>query len=189
MPAYYTSWGRYPQLTGLIILPIPAVLLISLDRPTGKKDQLKLLFCAAIGITGLFLVHYRVVAFLACLFVSLIITKLILARSDFKNTFINYTVRILILVLLTALISSTWLIPAMRDTFVPRLAPTATEASLNFFGDFSWHYLTPIFGKQVIILAVIGVLWALLRKQLLAGAIIGWVWRAWRGRVRTSSPL
>jgi hypothetical protein len=58
---------------------------------------------------------------------------------------------------------------------LPRISPNHTEASLVFFSDFSWHYLTPIFGKQVIAIAIIGVIWGLLNKQKVAAVIMGWV--------------
>ena len=175
MPAYYTSWGRYPQLSGLIILPIPFALFIATDNHMDKKATVKLLLCGAIAITGLFLVHYRVVAFLACLFIAWIITKAIQSRSNVIRFTIPYINQILVLIMLTLLISSAWLLPALRDTILPRVSPNNASASLNFFSDFSWHYLTPIFGKHVIAMAALGILWALYKNNALAGTIVGWV--------------
>ncbi len=175
MPAYYTSWGRYPQLAGLIILPIPIALMLTLNSRSDKKQNFFLLFCGAIAITGLFLVHYRVAAFLACLFTAWVITELTFRRSSFRRIIKTYAKHFFILGLFTIILASLWLIPAVRDTFLPRIIPAHSEASLNFFSDFSWHYLTPVFGKQVIVIAIIGAAWALLNKQKLASTIIGWV--------------
>jgi hypothetical protein len=39
MPAYYVSWGRYTQLAGLLILPVPlAFLKLAFDKPSGNQD-------------------------------------------------------------------------------------------------------------------------------------------------------
>jgi hypothetical protein len=59
MPAYYVTWGRYTQLTGLLVLP-PLVVawLQALRRPSWRA----LLLAALLG-AGLALVHYRVLVF------------------------------------------------------------------------------------------------------------------------------
>ncbi len=100
MPNFYTSWGRYTQLTGLLILPISAALLIRLldgwafgsSKDASRVQQSNslnlrfvetkllnrtkiesgvLLACLA-GFTaaGLFMVHYRVAAFMGLLMIA-----------------------------------------------------------------------------------------------------------------------
>ncbi len=55
-PAFYAAWGRYTQLTGLLVLPVFGLLLWRFkNRPTwGGGLALALLY------TGLFLIHVRV---------------------------------------------------------------------------------------------------------------------------------
>lgn len=72
MPAYFTSWGRYTHLAGLLILPsVMAVVCLLLDSlvtaPGERKLRLRLVWLVGLGCAGLFLTHYRVAAFFACL--------------------------------------------------------------------------------------------------------------------------
>ena len=75
MPAYYTSWGRYTQLTGLLILPIgiyyinnllntdwDTPLMTGLSKPTWLNWRL--LAATTVLSAGLFLTHVRVFIFL-----------------------------------------------------------------------------------------------------------------------------
>jgi hypothetical protein len=62
MPAYYASWGRYPQMAGLLLLPgaMVAIWRVATAPDTGWRDRV----LAAILVAGLLLTHYRVSALL-----------------------------------------------------------------------------------------------------------------------------
>jgi len=175
MPAYYTSWGRYPQLTGLIILPIPVVLMIAVKNQSPNLRNNNLIVCAALAMAGLLLVHYRVAAFIACLFLSWLIVELIASRAHARWLVKFLLLKFSQLTLMTFALAFLWFIPVIRDTVLPRINPQHTETSIAFFSDFSWDYLTPIFGKQVIVLAILGVIWGLINKQKVAAVITIWI--------------
>ncbi len=59
LPAYFLSWGRYTQLTGLVLLPVAWLLLQEAVERAGWRPAA----LAALGSAGLLLVHYRVMAF------------------------------------------------------------------------------------------------------------------------------
>jgi hypothetical protein len=59
MPAYYLSWGRYTQLTGLLLLPPLAIAWRELLRAPSRGR----LACLAVLLAGLSLVHFRVLVF------------------------------------------------------------------------------------------------------------------------------
>ncbi|MHB1006688.1 MAG: DUF6541 family protein [Chloroflexota bacterium] len=61
LPAYYVSWGRYPQLAGLIVLPTAALLCAGLAT---RKHVGLLLPLTAVTLAGQVLVHPRVALFL-----------------------------------------------------------------------------------------------------------------------------
>jgi hypothetical protein len=63
MPAYYVTWGRYTQLTGLLLLPALIILSCLLIEATGSR--LPLFVGTAVALAGLILIHYRVVVFYA----------------------------------------------------------------------------------------------------------------------------
>ena len=62
MPAYYASWGRYPQMAGLLLLPgaMLAIWRLASAPQVGWRDRL----LAALLVAGLLLTHYRVSALL-----------------------------------------------------------------------------------------------------------------------------
>lgn len=69
MPAYYVSWGRYPQLAGLAALPVA----VALMRAVWNRDQLVATVPASvIAVAGLVLIHPRV----ALIFAALVVVDL-----------------------------------------------------------------------------------------------------------------
>ncbi len=83
MPAYYVSWGRYTQLTGLALLPTAIALTmkgvgtktarrgLSNPRPPTSNPSARLraglqLPIAAVSVAGLLLTHYRVLILYGC---------------------------------------------------------------------------------------------------------------------------
>jgi len=98
MPAYFTSWGRYTQLAGLMILPAVLALILSGlnskardyrqdaksakensagDIPSAERaskftrcDNWRNWIVGGICLAGLSLTHYRVTAFLGCLLLA-----------------------------------------------------------------------------------------------------------------------
>jgi len=175
MPAYYTSWGRYTQLAGLIILPAPFALFQKAASSATNREALQMLFPSALGMAGLLLVHYRAAAFLVCLLVPYLIYSLLFSRDGLKHPTRDLLIRFGIFFLVAGIFSATWLIPAVRDTILPRIAPLQSAEAIPFFSDFSWQYLDTALGKQSLVLAIIGLGWAVLHNRKIAFHIIGWV--------------
>ena len=63
MPAYYVSWGRYTQLTGMVILPVAMIAFMRV--PESREHCWRDVILAALLAAGLFLIHYRVTIFYA----------------------------------------------------------------------------------------------------------------------------
>ncbi|MFQ5858640.1 MAG: hypothetical protein ACE5LU_23820, partial [Anaerolineae bacterium] len=79
MPAYYVTWGRYTQLTGLVVLPA-AVMLTVRWVEWGKRWALVL---GSVAVAGLGLVHYRVLVFYGAFVAALLVYRL-LARAGYE---------------------------------------------------------------------------------------------------------
>ncbi len=58
MPAGYINWGRYTQLTGMVVLPVAATLTI--DAISSEDWAWRRLILAGIAVAGLVLTHYLV---------------------------------------------------------------------------------------------------------------------------------
>lgn len=71
MPAYYVTWGRYTQLTGLVVLPA-AAMLSERWLAGGERWALGL---GGVAVAGLGLVHYRVLVFYGVFIGALLVYK------------------------------------------------------------------------------------------------------------------
>lgn len=73
MPMFYTNWGRYTQLAGLVILPVAVWLTWeAVERP---QRHLLLLTLVALVVGGLALTHYRVLIFYAAFMLALVLVS------------------------------------------------------------------------------------------------------------------
>jgi len=180
MPAYYTSWGRYTQLAGLLILPAGLALarLVIECRDarycvsTRPRTWLGIgLAAAACG--GLFLVHYRVAGFLALLLLSYFLSQAHLSRLE--NT--RLAKRIAVFTgaagLLALLLTLPWSWRAITQVFAPKAAVVA-GASAKAFDGFYWEYLTAAWGLPAMLLAGLGFVISLFRKPRLAITLALW---------------
>lgn len=152
MPAYYVSWGRYTQLTGLLILPAAFAVFVLISKSTTisplKNKSLWLL--ATFLFAGLFLVHYRVLAFLSTVILAYVLTQ-ISPRKWLKTIG-----QLLLLGLVSALALLPWLPGAIANLLLPKgLAWTGGSAS---FSKIPWNFLKPALGETALIVAGIGIL-------------------------------
>jgi hypothetical protein len=175
MPAYYTSWSRYTQLAGLLILPTPFALFQKSLAIPSLKQSWRFLVPGAIAMSGLFLVHYRTLAFLLCLLIPFVCYHLLVKKQNATPSNRAVLIRFGIIAIMSMIISSPWLIPALQLSFIPRAAPLQSPEPIKLFSDFSWQYLTTALGKQSIVLAIVGLAWALINKRELAIITILWM--------------
>lgn len=185
MPAYYTSWSRYTQLAGILILP-GAFLLVRqglwLFLHQGKnplmitiRDNLPLIVGASISLAGLFLVHYRVAAFLACLLLAdLLANAPPRWGAPLKRYVLTAGMWYPSIALLSALLILTWIIPTFQTLLMPRLQEWST-APAAAFSDFRWQHLSAGAGIYALYAAAAGLLLAVIRQPRLALTLTLWV--------------
>jgi hypothetical protein len=174
MPAYYTSWGRYTQLAGLLILPT-AITFIAYLFKTSAGERRRAFLLAVLAASGLTLTHYRVLAFMFCLVLPyLLVSFLASMREPSKRSeFFRGLAWLVGAGLATILLTLPW-IPATLETLVlPRSGVAAQPA--GFFSDFAWGYLNSAWGQQSLWLAMGGLLLALLRRWKLAAVVALWI--------------
>jgi hypothetical protein len=71
-PAYYTSWGRYTQLAGLLLLPPLAIAW----REALRTASLRWYGSVALLLAGLSFIHFRVLIFALCLLAAIGVVQL-----------------------------------------------------------------------------------------------------------------
>ena len=174
MPAYYTSWGRYTELAGLLILPAAFVLVKLFIATQNSRAKYWLILLGGITTGGLFLVHYRVIFFLGCLILLYIVVYSLGNKSAPFNRPMRVLSDVLILALAGILLVSPWLFQTVKNTVLPIIS-TIRSGSIPLFQDFSWAYLTSAMGKQTLVLAGLGLVWGMVRRERFAYLSISWV--------------
>lgn len=180
MPAYYTSWGRYTQLAGLLILPAAYALFrdslneAQMQQGINLRKHMPALSLAGLSVAGLFLVHYRVAAFLLCLLAADILARAPLSRPALKLYTRNIAIKGTILGFLAMSFALPWLWPTLSSLLVPKLSEWS-GGSTEWFSDFTWRYLTAGTGLYTLALAAAGWLWGVWRLRRFSLALLLWV--------------
>jgi hypothetical protein len=174
MPAYYTSWGRYTQLAGLLILPVIIALLRLIQEEKIRRKLLWVMLIGSISAGGLFLVHYRVIVFLFCLLLSYFLFQSLTLRKYKLYIPFRFIIIISAIAILAILIISPWFLPTVKNTLLPALT-AISDGSVSFFHDFSWQYLTSALGKQAIAFAGLGLIWGMINRKKFTLTLIFWI--------------
>ncbi len=170
-PANHVNFGRYPQLTGQLLLPVPmALMLRSLWAENGERRPWKL---AAISAAGLCLVHYRVVLFFGCFVAAnVLVLALVHARRPGE---IGHFLRVGAVSAVALLLVAPWLVH-MAGVSRQEIATDTVFAQSEDYHHLSWAFVTnwsvpaPLLGA-----AVLGAAWALFRRAGRAVAVALWV--------------
>ncbi len=184
MPAYMTSWGRYTQLAGILILPSAVALIgllqqgggLSLRRRPDRSTAI-LVGLAALACAGLFLTHYRVIAFLAAYLLAALLVEggrdLRVESSQALRRLLRSAGLYLLVALLAVLVTLPWWPATVRTLVLPKLV--WTPAMAVFASDFSWSYLTSGLGNYTLALAAAGLVLGAARRQAVPIALFLWV--------------
>jgi hypothetical protein len=171
MPAYYTSWGRYTQMAGLLILPAIVILFQGLIEK--GKNKAALWWASAIAAGGLFLVHYRVAAFAGLLLLTMLASAFRWDRAHNGQLIAKTVGWGLVVGGLAFGLAFPWVWPTLTNVFAPIVAGGGQTSEL--FGDFSWNYLTAAMGSTALALAWVGFIWGVVRGQRWAAALAMWL--------------
>jgi hypothetical protein len=174
LPAYYTSWSRYTELTGLLLLPVVISLVqLWLDGDADGKESW-ILGLGALVAAGLFMIHYRVVVFLACLLFVYTIFRITFGSEPNQAKPGKIMLFVIVMAFMSIILVVPWFLPTVKSTILPRLNPPATGPT-GPFQDFYWPYLTSALGKQALILASLGLLWSIIKRRSLTFILILWI--------------
>jgi hypothetical protein len=197
MPAYYVSWGRYTQLTGLNIMPAAFVLTTTwleaflksqisnhksqlAERRKSPREASNLhakrpisLLLAALSLAGLFLTHYRVLFFAACFFLVYTVYRAWTLRRE-RPRLVRFGLGWLVLAGIALLLAMPWLVHVVRvavlplDTFLFRIRGSAAYNAAPL------GYVLTGADRILIALSLGGCLWGFLRRE--RGVILTLAW-------------
>lgn len=159
-PGYYVSWGRYTQLTGLIILgPLLGVLAATAapeHAGEGHERRADVGALIVIGVlsAGLVYAHYRVMAFA----VTFALAALIVYRRLAWRTWAPAA-------LLGIVLAGPWLWRLALVWVAPRVANPAEYLAPAGYNDFPWQYFSSWLERGWWALAAVGALTGLIRRD------------------------
>jgi hypothetical protein len=168
MPAYYASWGRYTQLTSLLVLPVGLRIFVNISKQESlsTKRQKTLWALGGITLAGLFSIHYRVAAFLGLLIFAYAIAQIKPRRWR----------KIVGQVGLLGVLSSILLLPWLPGTITNLLLPKGETWSSGTasFSQIPWNFLKPGLGVTALALAGIGLVLGIFLLKRFTITVILW---------------
>jgi len=169
MPAYYVSWGRYTQLTGLALLPICMVATRQWLRTSDHHARH--LALATLCVAGLLLTHYRVLVYYA-LFV---LADLLVQTATHRQQSIRLWKRAAWLTAAVAVLTAPWLVNLGRQMVLPLLANSQGLASSATYNAFPWEFVWIRHNGSLLALAAGGAIWAVVRRNRAMLTVALWV--------------
>ena len=165
MPAYYVSWGRYTQLTGLVLLPSAIAFTIrSVGRASNcSRRRPGFLVLAAISVAGLLLTHYRVLIFYACFMLAYLLYETVVHRGE-PAVLIRYWGRAAMICLVAALLTLPWLVNLAR-ALLPLATLPARMQGASSYNVVPYDLIMVKHNRELIALSICGLLWGLYKRE------------------------
>jgi hypothetical protein len=168
MPAYYVSWGRYTQLTGLLLLPAAGLLWQAALRAPSRGRWAAL----AVVLAGLSLVHVRVLLLTLALLAALLAAWAVrepafVLRQRLLPALLAGALALALTAPWLALLAQRWLGRIAAEPGVLAGSPGSTALHL----DILWAGTN----RWLIALALAAALWGIARRRRAAAALALWV--------------
>jgi hypothetical protein len=161
MPAYYLSWGRYTQLTGLVLMPVAIVLsVLWLDTKSRELSWRNLLIVATV-VGGLIIAHPRVSVFYLC-FVALFLFRHLVLEGRQRQSIPLVVINAIMLIVSVILLAAPWLF-----SIVGSVVTKVWEGSSSSATDpsFPFGYITSHNDKILLALAGAGLTLGLIKRH------------------------
>ncbi|UCC76957.1 MAG: hypothetical protein JSW37_00925, partial [Anaerolineales bacterium] len=174
LPAYYVSWGRYTQLTGLLLLP--PTMVAAMDWLEAKRPDHRLLIVAGLLNAGLFLTHARVTIFGICFLVVYLLFETFghWRQHAGRGMVFELWRRGAMLGLLALALSGPWLVQIARVIYgVLRAAGGSLRGDASY-NAFPWEFLYIARNRQLLVLAGLGAMWGLRHRRKETVWILAW---------------
>jgi hypothetical protein len=169
LPAYYVTWGRYTQLTGLLLLP--SLLITSIGLAEQQRWSWRLIGPTALLLSGLMLIHYRVLAFYAAFMIPY---ALLLAVRQPRRIG-SIALRFVVVGSLAALIIAPWTWEMLQRVLIPYAVAPAGLAGSSDYNSIDWGLLNYGNNPALYRLAGLGTLIMLALRRWRVVAVAAWI--------------
>ncbi len=186
MPAFYVNWGRYAQLAGQVILPVAMWMawevVDSLEEERFAHGWFRLPWAKVVlagGLTaGMVLCEFRMVFIFATFIVALLIAEFIKQTHRNFTNWLREVWAVALIVLVGLLLFLPWGIRVQGSRLVDYTAiggPVNSLISLVRHDYQSWINLQDYLPIGIIITSLMGLVWAIIKKDWAVAALGLWV--------------
>jgi len=168
LPAYYVTWGRYTQLTGLLVLP--ALIIASLALADHRCQSWRLTALVSLLVAGLVLIHYQVLTFYVTFMVAYGLVAL--QRVRWIGRLIP---RFALAAVGAILLAFPWVIEMIRHVIVPVAQQPGVLAGPASYNSIDWRLLQSGNQPVLFVLAALSALLAFWQRRWLVITIVLWV--------------
>lgn len=168
MPAYYLSWGRYTQLTGLLLLPPLALAWHAWLTGRWRRGWL----ASALLLAGLSILHVRVLVFALAL---LVVLTLVWALTTDLRTVLARVGPGLGSGLLAAALAAPWIWHLVLYRLAPAVSGTESLVGGGSYNDLNTSLLWTGHNRLLVALALLAALGAVWLRSRVAVVLLGWV--------------
>jgi hypothetical protein len=168
MPAYYLSWGRYTQLTGLLMLPA----LVILWHAGLRAPSRRVVLYTALLLAGLCIVHFRILIFALGLAGAVAIVWALAVDYGPLRAGLKF---ILQSAFLGIALSGPWLWLIAGRALVPAFDQPVLQLGEDGYNTLNQDLLWAGQNRMLIALALAAALWGLRRRARPAIEQVAWV--------------
>ncbi|MFN8497795.1 MAG: DUF6541 family protein [Anaerolineae bacterium] len=154
MPAYYVTWGRYTQLTGLALLPAAAVL--AFDALDARPPVARRIVLAGVAASAMFVTHYRVLLMYAALVGAYLVVETVAAIAQ-RRAFASLWARAGLLAAVALIIALPWE-TRLTLTLVQTGSFSAWMSGSASFNAPHWGLLAFGHQQELVLLSLLGAL-------------------------------
>lgn len=176
LPMMYLNWGRYAQLAGQAILPV--LIYLGWDTFDGSPFDLRKILITGIVLAGMLITYYRMIFYFSTFFIAwLLFWAISNLKISWKKWQIFFTTAIAT-ALTSLLIVLPWLIHVYGSTLSLGVESGLTTSSPieNIRLDYLvWKEVSNFVPIYLIILSVIALLWAIIKRKWMIGGIGFWI--------------
>ena len=174
MPAYYVNWGRYAQLSGLVILMIALWLFWDIYESSFTRyrehhqSSLETILAGAV-LSGMVLAYYRMAFYYAFFCIAYIFLTTIIRKPNIKE-FIYGVWQVLIIAIIAFILFVPW---------IPKISGSSLASALEYGISSSIPYVTVLNDLQIWfdtlyyfptilgIIVTLAILWALIERKFI----------------------
>ncbi|MFN3372733.1 MAG: hypothetical protein ACK44M_04085 [Chloroflexus sp.] len=172
MPAYYVSWGRYTQLTGLLLLVALAIAWQQWLARTHRRECAGWLALAALIAAGLSLVHMRIFVFGSALLAA---QSVVWSLRQSRRTIITRAAQACLAGIVAIVVAAPWWWLLLRRVLVPAAVGTQSLTTGGSYAQLSYDLMWIGPNEWLVALALIGGALGVARRQAAAAVLMLWV--------------